>query len=151
MMDKLPTELFDFVYNYLDPFSQFQLRSTCTAYFRGKAVDEPPNHKRFICKDKAITFSHDVLAFWLLFVNKGFMPGYARIQTIQIEFDYMDIAQSEWDIICLAISKVQPTSINATKFQFVTSGSFLRIAQLVTQTSSCTVFRLKEGVSVVII
>lgn len=42
---------------------------------------------------------------------------------------------------------VQPTKINISNFQLIDRGSFVRIAQLVSNASWCTVMRLKQGVS----
>ena len=147
-MDKLPTEIFERVYLSLDCVSKLQFRLTCWAYFLNLIADKPRNpYINFRDPDRAFTFCHDVLAFWLQFADRGLTPGYAQKQTIQIAFDYMDMAQSEWDILCLAISKAQPTCINISNFQFAVTGSFIRIAQLVSSASRCTVMRLKHGVS----
>jgi hypothetical protein len=147
-MDRFSVELLLLIFRSLNSVSKRRMRRCSRQLFFYLQPDDCRNpHIDFQKMQQVITFTHDVLEFWLLFANTPLLPGYAQIQTIQISFDYMEMTDSDWHILCLAMSKARPKNVNINPFQFAVSRSFIRIARLVSAIPGCTVMHLKNGVS----
>lgn len=142
---ELPLELLDLISQEMDAPSRAAWRRTCLAAYNGASHSRPRTNVKIDTGERARDLLQSIEAFACYLPLHLRQHGYARLHTVQIEYDYTAWPSEEWDLLCKALSVSGLEALNVRRFQRQIE-SWCRIYRITDATSSCKTLRLKESV-----
>ena len=125
-----------------------RLRMTCNALHRHIQV---PKSLRLRDLDEGLSLCKSVAKFKEFIPDPDSRGGFANINNVCIQFNYLDTCHSVWNKLCNTLISLKVLQLNVDTFSTESTKSWCRIAKLAGQLKECHTLRLLNATSVVCI